>query len=60
MASQVLADGRVLIEGGEYNFGQFSFTNLGAVYDPGTKHLDSVDAACWLGLHRRLAIGDPS
>jgi hypothetical protein len=34
MASQVLADGRVLIEGGEYNFGQFSFTNLGAVYDP--------------------------
>ena len=34
MASQVLADGRVLIEGGEYNFGQFSFTNLGAIYDP--------------------------
>ena len=33
-ASQVLADGRVLIEGGEYNFGQFSFTNLGAIYDP--------------------------
>ena len=33
-ASQTLSDGRVLIEGGEYNFGQFSFTNLGAVYDP--------------------------
>ena len=33
-ASQVLADGRVLIEGGEYNFGEFSFTNLGAIYDP--------------------------
>ncbi len=33
-ASQTLADGRVLIEGGEYNFGRFSFTNLGAVYDP--------------------------
>jgi hypothetical protein len=33
-ASQVLADGRVLIEGGEYNFGQFSFTNQGAIYDP--------------------------
>jgi hypothetical protein len=33
-ASQVLADGRVLIEGGEYNFGQFVLTNLGAVYDP--------------------------
>lgn len=33
-ASQTLPDGRVLIEGGEYNFGSFSFTNLGAVYDP--------------------------
>ncbi len=33
-ASQTLADGRVLIEGGEYNFGQFVLTNLGAVYDP--------------------------
>jgi len=33
-ASQVLPDGRVLIEGGEYNFGQFTLTNLGAVYDP--------------------------
>jgi len=35
-ASAVLADGRVLIEGGEYNFGQFSFTNKGEVYDPTT------------------------
>jgi hypothetical protein len=34
MSEAVLADGRVLIEGGEYNFGSFSFTNLGAVYDP--------------------------
>ena len=34
MASATLADGRVLIEGGEYNYGQFSFTNLGAIYDP--------------------------
>lgn len=33
-SSQVLADGRVLIEGGEYNFGNFTLTNLGAVYDP--------------------------
>jgi hypothetical protein len=33
-ASAVLADGRVIIEGGEYNFGQFSLTNLGAIYDP--------------------------
>ena len=35
-ASSVLQDGRVLIEGGEYNFGQFSFTNQGAIYDPAT------------------------
>ncbi|HEY2446278.1 MAG TPA: hypothetical protein VGI20_11125 [Rhizomicrobium sp.] len=34
MASRVLADGRVLIEGGEYNFNNYAFTNLGAVYDP--------------------------
>jgi hypothetical protein len=33
-ASAVLADGRVIIEGGEYNNGQFAFTNLGAIYDP--------------------------
>jgi hypothetical protein len=33
-ASAVLPDGRVIIEGGEYNNNQFSFTNMGAVYDP--------------------------
>jgi hypothetical protein len=34
-ASAVLADGRMIIEGGEYNPGSnFSLTNLGAVYDP--------------------------
>jgi Kelch motif len=33
-ASAVLADGRVVITGGEYNSGQFALTNLGAVYDP--------------------------
>ncbi|MBV8976256.1 MAG: hypothetical protein JO261_15645 [Alphaproteobacteria bacterium] len=33
--SAVLADGRMIIEGGEYNPGQnFSLTNLGAIYDP--------------------------
>jgi hypothetical protein len=35
-ASAVLADGRLLIEGGEYNFGNFVLTNLGDVYDPAT------------------------
>jgi hypothetical protein len=33
-ASQVLPDGRVLVEGGEYNFLQGDETNLGAIYDP--------------------------
>jgi len=33
-ASAVLADGRVVIIGGEYNFGVFDLTNLGAIYDP--------------------------
>jgi hypothetical protein len=34
-ASAVLADGRLIMEGGEYNPDQnFSLTNLGAIYDP--------------------------
>jgi hypothetical protein len=33
-ASAVLSDGRVIIEGGEYNLGQLEWTNLGAIYDP--------------------------
>ena len=33
-ASAVLPDGRVIIEGGEYNNGQRVWTNLGAIYDP--------------------------
>ncbi len=33
-ASSVLADGRVVIVGGEYNFNNFTLTNLGAIYNP--------------------------
>ena len=33
-SSSVLADGRVVIAGGEYNKGQFALTDLCAVYDP--------------------------
>ncbi len=33
-SSAVLADGRVIIEGGEYNFLKFAETSLGAIYDP--------------------------
>ena len=32
--SAVLADGRVVIEGGEFNFGQHVWTNMGAICDP--------------------------
>ncbi len=33
-ASAVLPDGRVIINGGEYNFAQFAWTNKGAIYSP--------------------------
>ena len=33
-ASAVLPDGRVIINGGEYNFGAISWTNKGAIYSP--------------------------
>ena len=33
-SSAVLPDGRLIIEGGEYNFFVPSWTNLGAIYDP--------------------------
>nr|MBA3916618.1 hypothetical protein [Terriglobales bacterium] len=33
-SSQVLPDGRVIYEGGEYNFGMPVETKLGAIYDP--------------------------
>jgi len=33
-ASAVLADGRVIIEGGEQNFAQYVWTNKGAIYNP--------------------------
>lgn len=35
-ASAVLKDGRVVVSGGEYNFGASAWTNLGAWYDPQT------------------------
>src|SRR6266480_3138502 len=41
-SSAVLPDGRVIIEGGEYNFLQPVWTNLGAIYDPQTDTWTSV------------------
>lgn len=41
--SAVLADGRLLVEGGEYNFGSADWTNLGAIYNPLTNKWASVN-----------------
>jgi hypothetical protein len=43
-ASAVLADGNVIVEGGEYNFGDDDETNLGAYYDSSTNTWTSVTA----------------
>jgi hypothetical protein len=43
-ADAVLPDGRLIIEGGEYNFGQDAWTNLGAIYDPVANTWTSVTA----------------
>lgn len=42
-ASAVLADGRVIVEGGEYNFLLFAETNKGAIYNPVTNTWTSVN-----------------
>jgi len=42
-ASAVLPDGRVIVEGGEYNNFQAVWTNLGAIYDPLTDKWKSVN-----------------
>src|SRR5579862_1152349 len=33
-AGAVLADGRLVITGGEYNDDEFAFSNMGSIYDP--------------------------
>ena len=51
--SAVLADGRVLVEGGEQNFSQYVWTNKGAIYDPIANKLDQRKSAQRLEQHRR-------
>ncbi len=41
--SSVIPDGRVLVMGGEYNFGKDAFSNLGAIYDPVADQWTNVD-----------------
>ena len=59
-ASAVLPDGRVIVEGGEYNFCKPVWTNLGAIYDPTTDTWTSVSPPGFFGgtLHHPHAIGD--
>lgn len=41
-ASAILPDGRVIVEGGEYNLGQEVWSNQGAIYDPLTDRWRAV------------------
>jgi hypothetical protein len=43
-ATQVLTDGRMIVNGGEYNFCNADWTNLGALYDPAKNSWTSVTA----------------
>jgi hypothetical protein len=42
-ANAVLPDGRVIVEGGEYNFLSQIWTNKGAIYDPVTNFWTTVN-----------------
>ncbi len=54
-ASAVLADGRVIVEGGEQNFSQYVWTNKGAIYDPVANTWTSMNPPSGWG-----SIGDAS
>src|SRR6266851_6770438 len=50
-ASAVLADGRVIVEGGEDNNGTLQAeTALGAIYDPGSNSWTSMSPPAWGGI----------
>src|SRR6266853_6120534 len=55
-ASAVLPDGRVIVEGGEYNNGAQVWTTLGAIYDPVTNSWTSV--ASPVPAYPQAGIGD--
>lgn len=48
-SSAVLPDGRLIIEGGEYNFFVPTWTNLGAIYDPIANTWTNVDPPPFFG-----------
>lgn len=54
-ASAVLADGKVIVEGGEQNFAQYVWTTMGAIYDPIANTWTSINPPSGWG-----TIGDAS
>jgi len=68
-ASAVLADGRVVVMGGEYNFGNPVWTNQGALFDPRTRTWTTLaappgwsnigDAQCAVMPDKRFFIANP-
>ena len=54
-SSAVLPDGRVIVEGGEYNMGHGAWTNKGAIYDPKTNTWTVDDATVRMGTDWRCA-----
>ena len=59
MASDVLADGRFVISGGEYNEGgdyQLQLVNLGAVYDPYEERVDADRSPEPVEVDRRFSL----
>ena len=55
--SVVLPDGRYIIEGGEYNLGTSSWTNMGAIYDPAKNKWTTVNPpAGWANIGDAQAI----
>lgn len=68
-ASAVLADGRVVVMGGEYNNGSAVWTNLGAIFDPVANAWTPLaapsgwsqigDAQCTVLPDKRFAIANP-
>ena len=54
-ASAVLPDGRLIVEGGEQNFANYVWTNMGAIYDPLTNVWTPINPPAGWG-----TIGDAS
>lgn len=59
-ASAVLRDGRIIVEGGEHNFGKKVDTTFGAILDPETEMWTEVPRSQGLEKIRRCIFGGPA